>query len=157
MRDIKFRVFDRPTGRMFAVNGLRNIGGARPSVRIMGRTSPGAGSLSSVGKGFQPSIDTLYSGRYDLMQYTGVKDMNGVEIYEGDILRYVTPPEHGDQDDYAELYEVEWKSPGFEARWANPRNPKATADGRLSLMLADEDMEVIGNIYQHPELLQVAA
>ena len=76
-----------------------------------------------------------------LMQYTGLKDKDGVEIYEGDILNY--------QDKY--ICKVEWKNGGFvfmytdgveniaSESWYAPSDVKIT--------------EVIGNIYQNKELL----
>lgn len=91
-------------------------------------------------------------GPIHLMQYTGLKDMHGIAICEGDILEYVSQ-EH-QEDDRRDLYEVEWKGFGFEARWATPPSPQFTADGRMSLMGCDEDMMVIGNIYENPELLE---
>jgi uncharacterized phage protein (TIGR01671 family) len=81
-----------------------------------------------------------------ISQYTGLKDKNGVEIYEGDILRH-------------EFYWSDIK--GFEI------NKKiGTVDFRggsfsiketgLPLSFADdyEKSKVIGNIYENPELLE---
>lgn len=86
-----------------------------------------------------------------LRQYTGLKDKNGREIFEGDILEYVSPEPQ--EDDRPDFYKVEWKGFGFEARWLNPYSATASSDGRLALSGADEDMKVIGNIYENPELL----
>lgn len=87
-----------------------------------------------------------------IMEHTGLYDMNGVEIYEGDVLRYVHPyePDYGQQ----EIYQVEWKGFGFEARWLNPYFDRCTSDGRLALVGADKEMVIIGNIYENPELLK---
>lgn len=91
-------------------------------------------------------------GDAKIMQYTGLKDKNGMEIYEGDILEYVSPEPC--EDDAREIYIVEWKLFGFEATWHHPHKPNFTSDGHLSLRGADEDMKIIGNIYENPELLE---
>lgn len=84
----------------------------------------------------------------EVMQYTGLKDKNGVEIYEGDILQYI--PQF--DDDYSqETYEVIWETHGLEVRWLQHADgPTVSING---LEGSDEDMEVIGNIYENPELL----
>lgn len=88
-----------------------------------------------------------------LRMFTTLLDMRGTEIYDGDILRYVSPEEEGPSY-RTDIYEVEWRGFSFEARWANPPTPHWRSDGRLSLTGADEDMEVIGNKYENPELLE---
>ena len=81
-------------------------------------------------------------GERILMQYTGLKDKNGVEIYEGDILNY---------GDYSQSHEVIFKNGCF---WGH-----AIGCGEnigIGLYNALEDLEIAGNIYDNPELLEVA-
>ena len=78
-----------------------------------------------------------------LMQYTGLLDKNGKEIYEGDIVSFNTSYEL-DNDDCSGITEVKWieKEAGFFPFTLNNR-------WRCDV----ENVEVIGNIYENPELL----
>ncbi|MEW1951061.1 YopX family protein [Pseudarthrobacter sp902506025] len=84
--------------------------------------------------------------------FTGLQDMTGADIFDGDYLEYVSPFEYEEPRRY--LYVVEWVDFGFEARWINPPSANFRSDGHLSLQGADEDMRIIGNRFEHPDLLE---
>ena len=84
-------------------------------------------------------------------QYIGVKDKNGIKIYAGDILKYVSPtPELGDTD---ETYQVEWIGHGFTAKWLQAKKGWNQYPENC-LLDTEDDMEIIGNIHESPELLK---
>lgn len=77
----------------------------------------------------------------ELMQYTGLKDKNNKEIYEGDIVKLRA--NHGIG---VVKYYDEWGA--FVVEYIKPR-PLAV----LGMNYYKEDIEVLGNIYENPELL----
>lgn len=74
----------------------------------------------------------------EIMQSTGLKDRNGVDIYEGDIYH---------QGDKNILYLVEWHDYGFKG------SQIGTNKSYAGLQFHQRFIEVIGNIWQNPELL----
>ena len=84
--------------------------------------------------------------KYPLMQYTGLKDKNGVEIYEGDIVKITQHFAYSNNESFNAIIDFEYfsfnavlKSKGYE-----------TLDKLISL---NHEFEVIGNIYENRELL----
>lgn len=80
-----------------------------------------------------------------IMQFTGLKDKNDKEIYEGDIVK----SENG------RFWEIEFDTGSFGAA-RKTVDLKAVSDWISCSSIAFEDLnfEVIGNIYENPELLK---
>ena len=95
---------------------------------------------------------------FELMQYTNLKDKNGVEIYEGDVVKawsgdfWLRQDKTDTSKDEFEIFYVEWNK--RELRWRCQNDNKGPgwypsiedSPGRLLF-------EVIGNIYENKDLL----
>jgi uncharacterized phage protein (TIGR01671 family) len=80
---------------------------------------------------------------YPLMQYTGLKDKNGKEIYEGDLLRNTVGKTQ-------RIGEVRAEPGGFQI-FTRDHWPDWYQDYPMrSVMFGDMEYEVIGNIYEEP-------
>lgn len=89
-----------------------------------------------MGKEYQPGRDSFIETH--LMQFTGLKDKNGKEIYEGDIV-----------SDGFEKAIITWFKDECQFLAFN----KHELSGFNDPQVLGEWAEVIGNIYENPELL----
>jgi uncharacterized phage protein (TIGR01671 family) len=132
MREIKFRVWNTKTNKM-----------------IINVKEMGVFALKSI-----YSIDEFLviptNEKYPLTQYTGLKIKN-IEIYENDIIRA--------RKDY--LYKVVFENGSFVLYHLNKYDGQELIRWGLLSRLFDSDMkdileesEIIGNIYENPELLK---
>lgn len=126
MREIKFRAWDSEKKIMRSV---ANIYTHSHSVFVLVREAAGG----------PPELIRTEC----LMQYTGSKDKNGVEIYEGDVIRHPTGK-------YGPDFVIQW-SPilcGFTAVQVESGHPSPQLNQGTMC-----HFEVIGNIYENPELV----
>jgi len=93
------------------------------------------------------SIDNLFNDRYGtfvlenrgewvFMQYTGLKDKNGVEVYDRDALLV-----------NGEICYIVWADTEWALKFQCEETPQSIIPNLITI-------EVIGNIYQNPELLE---
>lgn len=75
-------------------------------------------------------------------QYTGLKDKDGKEIYEGDIVRYFNKP----IDELIRTVTFKYGAFGIEGWYKGTHI--------IFGNILDSQIEVIGNIYENPELLE---
>lgn len=85
--------------------------------------------------------DPENDGRVVYMQYTGLKDKNGVDIYEGDII---TIPA--------------WRNARFKVVFEAGMFRAVEGERKISLATFKGEVrcEVIGNIYENPKLLEAS-
>ena len=125
MREIRFRAWDKEKKRMIA--------------NVVSVFHFDQGEFHGIGYRGGCTPRYYQKNHVELMQYTGLLDKNGKEIYEGDILR-------GNQGNFKVL----WESGRYTV--AFPKG--ATVQNLHTFLLSNGEKEVIGNIYENPERLK---
>lgn len=120
MREIKFRAWHKTTKTMLQVGD--NAGTTHP---------------------LDCCVYSMQRQPVELMQYTGLKDKNAREIYEGDLIK---------DSDSKEIGQVIWDDTTL--CWTTKFEDNDLW-GFVPRKGRDNHCEVIGNVYQNPELLEV--
>lgn len=96
------------------------------------------------------TLDALDASNFKLEQFTGLTDMNGKDIYEGDIIKYTS--EDG-AFFYAEVkYFADDNYPAFD--FIPPDEDWHFQSNCLSEGTFSNALEVVGNVHANPELLE---
>lgn len=99
--------------------------------------------------GDEETMEKVELDNYIVMQYTGLKDKEGVEIYEGDIVNIT---QYFGGHPYGEIEHVIKRSEYNNDLIADSESGDwRTPEVRMTFRSSD-DYEVIGNIYENPEL-----
>ena len=139
-----------------AWNGYRKIMADYVSAIQNGDTQGTPSSVNVVVNGKNETWD-IKNDCVELLQSTGLKDVNGKEIYENDIVK-VFPVDNPEDYDYAPIkYWIDDNYPAFDIdtkyvpsmRWYDANILNTISESGI------ENIEVIGNIHTNPELLEV--
>lgn len=129
MREIKFRAWDKENNFMFYSENNYPVSKYDLGFDFMGRNEFRLMMLIDVKDSLFKKVDA------DIMQYTSLKDKNGKEIYEGDIVNYFRN----------ELAEVKFINGCFAIK-------SNSCIDYFNQIIAE--IEVVGNIYENKDLLK---
>ena len=128
MREIKFRAYHKERKEMFEIASIdfeeKKAALSNGTIKLL-------------------NVDFK---QFELLQYTGLKDKNGKEIYEGDIIKYKFPYDRKLKHISPVKFLETEASFGIKDRYGN--------ETQLYRITANNYFEVIGNIYENKNLLE---
>lgn len=134
MRDIKFRAWDKDNRKMILAENILKIcfvrTGHTPNLIVY--TDRKINHFEEIRE-----QDKKYCNEFELLQYTGIKDKNGKEIYDGDIIYW----SYGDLEENIVVF---WDDEHL--RWSIYKIENKSATGSL---YEYSNSEEIGNIYEN--------
>ncbi len=141
-RIIKFRAWDRKEQKMSEPRTFPDLSGMWMLTDALARKSN------------EPAT-------FSFMQFTGLHDKNGKEIYEGDVVRVDGRKEYENckpkpkKDEYLGYFSVEMEIGhwGIETNWNHIKGYECSTHIMGDTEGNAENIEVIGNIYENPNLL----
>jgi len=155
MREIKFRAWQKAYITQFTINDkLTDCNIPAEMIYYFNTVSHGETNFFN--------FSFVNKDRYELMQFTDLHDKNGKEIYEGDIVRIITAvneyyDEEGDliEDENEKIAFISFDDGTFVAKnssgeicqWNDGTHDWYSLENAIIL-------EVIGNIYENPELIK---
>lgn len=153
MRELKFRVWDKVNQQMFHMFPLETYIGCQ------GQLFFASNSKEKV------KFDNLDINLV-IQQYTGLKDSQGKEIYDGDVVEFWENSDWEGVEDNKHLALIEWGSYSDDEYVGNvecwmikghsPASSKwGVAYGRGTAIDANKGLKVIGNILETPEILSL--
>ena len=141
MRDFRFKVWDKSNNKMYLFDeGI-----------CLQYSTDLKGFLFGSWNFFEMDVEVFKKMKYEILQYTGLQDKCGRDIYEGDIVEKSWPEYVNDED-----YQRSWQ----------PRNVWVDYEfGRFIFvnigcgagirnLIVPGTWEVVGNIYENPELIE---
>lgn len=136
-REIKFRVWDHNTNTMMIPDYFEFYDGKIGWIEAGREAGPESGNDGC-------------PDQFEIMQYTGLHDKNGQEVYEGDIVRW------GDMVGLGHEKPVRVAVVRFDPDICFDSNVGIFDYGNFVYKETDKYLTVIGNVFENHELLEAA-